>query len=71
MVAHGYGPASETHDPEQKKPDSKDYILYSSVYVTSWKRQNYRKSALLECKGTFLLPWGRTGSLSGEGALVP
>lgn len=25
-----------------KKPDSKDYILYTSIYMTFWKRENYR-----------------------------
>ena len=26
----------------KKQPDSKDYILYDSMYMTLWKRQNYR-----------------------------
>lgn len=24
------------------KPDLKSYILYDSIYMTSWKRQNYK-----------------------------
>lgn len=25
-----------------KKPDSKDYLMYDSIYLTCWKMQKYR-----------------------------
>lgn len=35
---------SQTGYTKQKKPASKDYVLYYSTYMKFWKRQNYRKS---------------------------
>lgn len=32
---------SQIHCAKQKKPDSKGYILYESIYTVFWKRQNY------------------------------
>ena len=34
---------SHVHHTKQKKPDSKDHILYDSICMIFWKRQKYRE----------------------------
>lgn len=34
--------ALQKHYTKIKKPDSKDYLMYDSIYLTCWKMQKYR-----------------------------
>lgn len=48
-----------------KKPDSKSYILYDSIYMTSWKSQNYRdRKQMGGCQG---LEVGEGLTIKGHG----
>lgn len=31
------------HYADSKKPDLKSYLLYDSIHMTFWKKQNYRE----------------------------
>lgn len=37
------------HYAKWKKPDTKSYILYDCMYMTIWKRKNYRDRTLSSC----------------------
>lgn len=41
----------QMHYAQCKRPDAKDYILYVSIDLIFWKRQNYSDTEQVSCQG--------------------
>lgn len=48
---------SQKHYAKWKKPKTKDYILYDLIYMTFWKRKNYRDRSVVARAGVGERDW--------------